>query len=279
MARPLFLVRRLETDEKLKLALLDVTSAEVKADLSNEDPTQTVLFRELVQKTIGMAGGQPWALALWLESFGSDVEGLVALAQVTQVAALAKTVVLAGASPRLVGATTFDEQPDPRTWSVDRDIAQAWAFIRGQREAAFLGLALPRVMLRLPYGRESMRTESFPFEEMPGGSRHEHYLWGPSSILCAYLLGQGFAENGWGLEPDDYRRVAGLPVHIVDEEGERVMKPITEISMRETTLERLVEQGLMVFISMPDRDAVDLARFQSVASEPTPLAGRWGQAN
>jgi hypothetical protein len=40
-------------------------------------------------------------------------------------------------------------------------------------------------------------------------------------------------------------------------------------------LERLHDAGLMTFISERDRDAIRLARFQSIASKTAALAGRW----
>ena len=58
-----FLVSRLETDEKLKLYLIDISKEELAADLSaGEDLRTTVLFRHFVEGAVETFGGKPWAL-------------------------------------------------------------------------------------------------------------------------------------------------------------------------------------------------------------------------
>ena len=57
-----------------------------------------------------------------------------------------------------------------------------WDELRAIPEASYLGLALPRFLLRLPYGARTSAIESFPFEEMPGAPVHAHYLWGNPAL-------------------------------------------------------------------------------------------------
>ena len=100
-----------------------------------------------------------------------------------------------------------------------------------------------RFLLRLPYGREAARAESFDFEEMPAGSPHESYLWGPGSVLCGLLLAEGFVESGWSFDPDDVRQVTGLPVHIYEDQGERAMKPCAEVMLAVADGRDLIGRG------------------------------------
>ena len=51
----------------------------------------------------------------------------------------------------------------------------AWQALRRSAEAEWVGLALPRFLLRLPYGPDTDSTEAFGFEEMPGTPVHEDY--------------------------------------------------------------------------------------------------------
>ncbi len=60
--------------------------------------------------------------------------------------------------------------------------AVIWEELRALPEAAWVALALPRLMLRLPYGRKTDPIESFPFEEIPGAAANEAYLWGNGAL-------------------------------------------------------------------------------------------------
>jgi len=48
--------------------------------------------------------------------------------------------------------------------------------------------------------------------------------------------------------------------------------------MTESEAEWVLEQGFMPLVSLKDRDAARLLRFQSIAEPPAPLSGRWSQA-
>jgi type VI secretion system protein ImpC len=270
------LVRKIDTEENLKIYLFDLPAADVEADLARDDPRQAVFFREVVEKTIGTAGGQPWAAIVSLETFGNTPGDLERLGKMLTIAALARTPLLAGAALRLAGCTSLVQQPDPDTWQPSAKLAEAWKVVRSLSEARFLGLVAPRFLARLPYGKGAAKVERFKFEELPGGSSHEHYLWAPGSVVAALLLAEGFADAGWRMDPQEHRKLSGLPVHVYeDEDGERAMKPCAEVLLREDAFERLVDTGLMVLISVRERDAVQLARFQSATADPSPLGGRW----
>ena len=58
-------------------------------------------------------------------------------------------------------------QPDPDDWTEGSRRIRKLRSIAANAEAAHLGLAMPRFLLRQPYGKGSDAIESFPFEEMP----------------------------------------------------------------------------------------------------------------
>src|SRR5207244_7572537 len=60
-----FLVRRLPTDAKLKLYLLDVSKAELAADLgAADDLSASGVYKLLVEQTVKTPGAPPWALVV-----------------------------------------------------------------------------------------------------------------------------------------------------------------------------------------------------------------------
>jgi type VI secretion system protein ImpC len=264
------LTQRLPTDSNLQIFVLDASLDELRADVGRDDPRGSVFVREVVERAVD----KPWAAVVSLEIFGKSVADLELLASLAMVSARSRTPILAGATPTLVGCPSLLDAPEPREWQPDAALAAGWDMIRGMDVARYLGVVMPRFLLRLPYGKNAAETETFAFEEMPTPD-HEAYLWGSGAVLCGLLLAEGFVESGWQLSFDDGAEVHGLPVHVYRDEGEACMKPCAEVLLRETALESLMEHGLMVLTSLRDRDGVSLHRFQSAAKGTKQLAGRW----
>ncbi len=265
----LFLVRRLETGQALKLYILDITKAELAVAAEK-------LYELIVEQSVGTPGADPWALLAGLYTFDNSPEDLAPLRGAGKMARAAGAPFLAAASPRILGCESVAESPDPRGWQPDAACDRLWQALRRTPEAAFIGLALPRFLLRLPYGAGADSTERFDFEEMPGRPDHEGFLWGNPALACVALLGEGFSEDGWDLRPDACRDVRGLPAYLYKREGEPVLQPCAETLLTERAAEAIMEKGLMPLLTMKDTDRARLARFQSIAEPPTALAGRWG---
>ena len=264
-----FLVRRLETGSALKLYILDITKAELAGAAEK-------LYELIVEQSVGTPGADPWALLAGLYTFDNSPEDLAPLRGAGKMARAAGAPFLAAASPRILGCASLAESSDPRSWQPDANRERLWQALRGTPEAAFIGLALPRFLLRLPYGPGANSTERFFFEEMPGQPDHEGYLWGNPALACVALLAEGFSENGWDLRPDACRDVQGLPAYLYKQEGEPVLQPCAEALLTERAADAIMEKGLMPLLTVKGSDRARLARFQSIADPPTALAGRWG---
>jgi type VI secretion system protein ImpC len=137
-------------------------------------------------------------------------------------------------------------------------------------------LALPRVLLRVPYGPGTDEIDSFELVEMPPGSDHESYLWGSAAWAVALLLGRAFDDAAWEMSPGDVVDLADLPAHVYEEDGERKLKPCAEALLNERAMTQVLEAGPMPVVSFADRNAVRVPRLQSIASPATALAGPWG---
>jgi type VI secretion system protein ImpC len=193
-----------------------------------------------------------------------------------KIASRARAPFLAAASPRLLGCSSLAATPHPREWKVrEPELARAWAELRRLPEVGSIGLALPRFLLRLPYGKKTSPIESFEFEEFPETPVHEEYLWGNPGFALALLLAQSFSEAGWEMRPGSAMEIDQLPLHISPKAGESQAKPCSEVLLTEDAVERILDEGLMPLVSFKDRDRVRLARFQSIADPQCGLAGRW----
>lgn len=273
-----FLLRRLDADGPLTLHLVDVSPGELRDDLlAGDDLATSGLFRLLVEKTVGTPGGQPWAALVVLGSFGPSRSDAEALGRLARIAAQAGTAVLAGAEPGLVGCASLAATPDPDDWSAPSgDGADAWAALRRLPEARHVGLALPRLLLRLPYGKETNAVDAFDFEELSTPPQHEEYLWGSPSLATALLLGEAFLEDGWSLRPGSAQEISGLPFALVSEGGEKRAVPCAETLFTVRAMQAVTAKGLMPLLTMKGTDTVRLATFRSIAEGDAELAGLWG---
>jgi type VI secretion system protein ImpC len=272
------LVRQLETGSQLKLYLFDVSRQELAADLNSaSDLRDTGLYRLLAEQSIETPGAEPWAIIVGNYTFGSASEDAELLSRMAKIASRARAPFLAAASPRLLGCSSLASTPQPREWKArPEELARGWAELRHLPEANAVGLAIPRFLLRLPYGKKTSPLESFDFEEFPDLPVHEDYLWGNPAFAAALLLGQSFSAAAWEMHPGTVTEIEQLPLHIYLKAGESESQPCSEVLLTEDAAERILEEGLMPLVSLKGRDRVRLVRFQSIADPPRALAGRWG---
>jgi type VI secretion system protein ImpC len=256
-----FLLQRLETGVELKLYLIDLTRAELMEAARAGRP----LARD------------GWSVAACLDCFSPGERDCEALAGLAGIARQAAGPLLAGMDARLMGCESMAATPDPDDWKkpLDKPDAEAWRQLRHHPDARWLGLAMPRFLLRLPYGRKTSPMEAFDFEEMPQAPAHEAYLWGSPAVACAGLLGQAFNRRSWQMHPGLVSEVDGLPVHTYRRGSESLMTPPAETWFTDRAAERIADEGVMPLASSKNGDSALLMRFQSVADPPAPLAGPW----
>jgi type VI secretion system protein ImpC len=249
-----WLVSNLELDEEtLQLHLFDVAREELAADViaAQGQLAQTGLYRALVDRWRNVPGGEPWALIAGLYEFGGNDADVGLLAALGLIAAQ-------------VGCP-FIAQGDE---SLATEPTAAWQALRRSEAAPWLGLAAPRVLLRLPYGQRSDPISAFTFEEMPaaGAPEQEHFLWGNPALAIAMLVGR---------QGDDLQ-ISDLPAYTyTTSDGERELQACAERYLGEQAGQALLASGLMPLMSHRHRNAVTAMRLQSVAdpAQGLPLPG------
>ena len=262
------LVRGVPTGPLLRLYLVDVSRRDLAATLASPEPGSTPLGRLLA--TGPEAGNRgPWGLLVGGYTFGPADDDLGVLGAMAREGARVGAPWIAAAQPALLGCPSPGALTEPEGWS---EPTPDWSALRRSPEARWLGLALPRLLGRLPYGEEADACELFRFEEFDGPEDHAHYLWGNPALGCALLLAQAFASDGWAMRPGSVREVTGLPLHLVRHESETAALPCAEVWLTERAADRILDSGLMPFASRRDRDAAQLVRFQSIADPVTGLA-------
>ncbi len=253
-----FLLRQVEG---MDVFVWDMSKESLESVVSVDDPCSTNFGKRLV----GDAGSlePPWALVVGAHAWGPSERDARLIQRLSIVLTAAGVPFVSGVDPAVA------EQEVPERWS-------AWDEFRGKPGAAMVGLALPRFLLRLPYGKATDPIERFAFEEQRVPAQHEHFLWGDAGLLVASLLGRSFAHSGWSFSANETLSMQGLPVHTVKMDGEVEQTPCAELWMGEQTAQAWLSQGLMPMISVRGRDEIRLLRIQSIGDPPAFLAGRWG---
>jgi type VI secretion system ImpC/EvpB family protein/type VI secretion system ImpB/VipA family protein len=272
------LISIIEDESAIQVHLLDVALDELRADSPTDDERlrQWGIYRRLTDGSGQASGTAPWSLIVGDFSIGARPQDLALLGALAATAENLQTPLIAAAGSTLLGCPSLVECPDPADWQpLDAEARDYWQALRRSSAAAWIGLVLPRVLLRLPYGKATDVVESFAFEEFTTARRHEDYLWGNPAYLCAGLIAQAFAETGWSLELGSQLDIGNLPAHIYHEDGEAKLQACAEVAFGERTAEAILQRGLMPLLSWKDRDAVRFVRFQSIADPIAPLAGVW----
>ncbi len=271
------LVQELDLDETLQLLLLDVSRDELAHDIRDHaaDLAQSALHRQLCGPQTEAPDGQRWSLLVSDLAIGADIGELQLLAALGALAGRAGTPLLAAARPSLLGSASVGQLADPKTWKpLAGDAAAYWAALRQSAVAPWIGLALPHVLARQPYGKESDPVTAFKFEEL-ATPEHEGYLWGSAAFSLALLAGQAFMEAGWSMELAAGLDIDDLPSHSVRDAGESRQQPCAEAMISESAGETILRQGPMAVLSYRNRNAARLLRWQSIAAPSQALRGAW----
>jgi type VI secretion system protein ImpC len=123
-----------------------------------------------------------------------------------------------------------------------------WNSFRQTEDSRYVGLMLPRFMLRLPYGPDTLPVRDFNYMENVKGTDHDKYLWGNSSFAFAANMIRSYVDNGWCVQirgPESGGKVEDLPVHIYDVGKGNQMKIPTEILIPETREFEFAQEGFI----------------------------------
>ena len=235
---------------------------------SSRTPACSSIFFDVTKRELAetsrvqkLLAGSRWSLLAGLYSFQPVASDLELLGRLGSIASLVGVPWLSAADPRLAGSASVHLSPDPDDWSTDP--LPAWQALRRTPEARWIGLAMPRFLLRLAYGERGTRCEALPFEELSHSPAHEDYLWGNPTLACLLVLVHAIAASGRPMYSGMNLEIGELPCA----GGQSCIEAL----LGERAAERLLDRGLMPLVGMRDADRVRLLRFQSIADPPTPL--------
>jgi type VI secretion system protein ImpC len=269
-----YLIDQSECSSQLKIRVLNVSKKDLLRDLQRAPEfDQSALFKKIYEEEYGVFGGEPFAAMVGDFDFGKHPEDVELLEKVSQVAAAAHAPFLTAASPDILNLESFTHVGDPRDIGKIFDSTEyaKWKSFRASEDSRYVALCMPRILMRLPYGRDTKPIEEFSYEEGVDGSDHSKYLWGNAAFALGARLTQAFAKYGWcasirGVEGGGL--VEGLPVHnFRTDEGDVALKCPTEVAITDRREKELADQGLVPLVHCK---GTDYAAFFSVQSANKP---------
>lgn len=208
------LVTQLETNEMLKIKVLDATKQELLNDLQKAVAfDQSVLFKRLYESTYGSFGGTPFSLLVGDYDIGNDADDITFLTKMSALAADSHAPFIASASAALFALSTFDDLDKPRDLSKTFERAEmiGWNDFRASEDSRYVTLTLPRVHLPSPASKAPIGFNA--------------------AYLLAARIGRAFSKYAWpvffsGFEDDGLRPEVEITVHRSQELGQLGFIPV-----------------------------------------------------
>ncbi len=260
-----YLVMQSETSTMLKIRVMNATKDDLRKDLERAPEfDQSALFKKIYEEEYGTFGGAPFGALIGDYEFTRHSQDIAFLEKISNVAAAAHAPFVSAAGPELFNMDSFTDLGVPRDLAKSFDTVDyaKWKSFRESEDSRYVGLAMPHILMRLPYGPDTVPVENFTFKEDVDGKDHRKYLWGNAAFSFGTRLTEAFSLYGWcaairGVEGGGL--VQGLPTHTFKtDDGEVALKCPTEIAITDRREKELSDLG---FIPLVHCKGTDYAAF------------------
>jgi type VI secretion system protein ImpC len=252
-----YLIDNVNFRENVRVEVLNVSKSDLLDDFEDSpEIPKSGLYRTVYSAEYGTFGGKPFGLMIANYDFGPGPQDTQLLTNVASVAAMSHCPFNANPAPEFFGEESFEPLPklkDLQSLFEGPQYAR-WHAFRESEDARYVGLCMPRFLLRLPYGEKTIPVKSFNFNEEVVGN-HDAYLWGHASTAFATRVADSFAKYRWCpniIGPQAGGAVEDLPLHQYPAMGEIQTKIPTEIQLTERREYELSEQGFIGLVFRKD---------------------------
>ncbi|MEI6267459.1 MAG: type VI secretion system contractile sheath large subunit [Methylococcaceae bacterium] len=268
-----YLVNNTETDEMLKIKVLNINKNEAHKTLKKFKGTawdQSPLFKKIYEYGYGLFGAEIFGCLIGDYEFDHSPPDVEFLNGIAEVSAAAHVPFIAAASPTLLNMGSWQELSNPRdlTKIFQTPEYASWRSLRESEDSRYIGLAMPRFLSRLPYGAKTAPVEEFAFEEDVEHAEHNKYTWTNSAYAMGVNINRAFKLYGWcsrirGIESGG--AVEGLPTHTFPtDDGGVDMKCPTEIAISDRREAELAKNGFMPLLHKKNSDFAAFIGAQSL---------------
>ena len=276
-----YLVNNTETDKKLKIRVMNLKKDELADTLEDYEGQmwdQSPIFKKIYTDEYSMFGGEPIGAIVGAYEFSHKPKDVALLRNISGIAASAHAPFVAAAAPQLFRMDSWQELPNPQDLEqiVSSPDYASWQSLRESEDARYIGLTMPRVLARLPYGAETVPVKGFDFEEKIEGD-HENYVWMNAAFSMGVNINRSHKLYGWGSQIRGVEAggtVINLPVHTFPtDDGSVAMKCPTEIAIDDRREAELAKLGMMPILHRKNTDVAAFIGAHSLQDDET-RAGR-----
>jgi type VI secretion system protein ImpC len=273
-----FVIDRIDFRENIRVEMLNCSKDDLITDFEDSpEVPKSGLYKLVYTAEFGAFGGKPFGAILAHYEFGPGPRDIALLQKCASVASMAHAPFLAVAGPQFFGLSDYLKVPHLRDIKALFEGAQYVKYnaFRDTEDARYVGLLLPRFLLRLPYGASTVPVKAFCYEENVTGD-HAAHCWGSPTFAFATRLADSFAKHRWCLHiigPHSGGTVEGLTLQQYEAMGSLQTKLPTEVMLTERREFELSEEG---FIGFTFRKDTDNACFFSASSVQKPKS--YGQS-
>ncbi|MFW5836835.1 MAG: type VI secretion system contractile sheath large subunit [Desulfovibrionaceae bacterium] len=263
-----FLVDRTDFRENIKIQIMNASKQDLLDDFEDSpEVPKSGLYKQVYTAEYGQFGGQPFGAIVANYDFGPGPQDIKLLQYTASVSAMAHAPFIAAAGTDFFGIQSWGELPNLKDLHSIFEMPQyaKWQSFRESEDARYVGLTLPKFLLRLPYGPDTQPTKSFNFkEDVSGGD--DTFCWGNTAFAFASKLTDSFAKFRWCaniIGPQGGGAVEDLPLYQFEAMGAVQTKIPTQVLISERREYELAEEG---FIALTMRKGSDNAAFFSANS-------------
>ncbi|AEF20235.1 MULTISPECIES: type VI secretion system contractile sheath large subunit [Pseudomonas] len=268
-----YLVNNTETDEQLKIRVLNISKTELHKTLKKFKGTawdQSPIFKKLYEEEYGQFGGEPYGCLVGDYYFDQSPPDVELLGEIAKISAAMHSPFISAASPTVMGMGSWQELSNPRdlTKIFTTPEYAGWRSLRDSEDSRYIGLTMPRFLARQPYGAKTDPVEEFAFEEETDGADSSKYTWANSAYAMAVNINRSFKLYGWcsrirGVESGG--EVPNLPAHTFPtDDGGVDMKCPTEIAISDRREAELAKNGFMPLLHKKNTDLAAFIGAQSL---------------
>lgn len=267
------LVDKTDFRRNVKIELLDLSKDDLRQDFEDApEIIQSGLYLQTYVAEYDTPGGEPIAALISAWEFDASAQDVALLKNISRVAASAHMPFIGSVGPAFFRKDTMEEVAAIKDIGNHFERAEyiKWNAFRETDDARYIGLVMPRVLGRLPYGPDTVPVRSFNYVEEVKGPDHHKYLWTNASFAFAANMVRSFVTNGWCVQirgPQAGGAVQDLPIHLYDLGTGNQVKIPSEVMIPET---REFEFANLGFIPLSYYKNRDYACFFSANSTQKP---------
>ena len=185
--------------KNIRIDLLDVSKSALIADFEETpDVVYSGLYEHIYKQEYDTPGGEPFAAMIAAYDIDHGQEDLSLLKKISQVASFAQCPFIAAASAAFFQKKEIADimMMEELGSYLDRAEYIAWQQFREAEEARYIGLTLPKFMLRLPYG---VKTATNTGQYLESCEAHRDFLWGNAAFAFGANMLKSFIDSGWAV--------------------------------------------------------------------------------